>query len=388
MKRFTSMILCLLLLFCGCSNEQTSGTATTTPYTETTTPTTQPTIPAVETVPYTKYQAPLIAASTALITQDFGSSDGTTVLQYTCQDLVLSLDDPQVADAIGIDFLNLVDSSKVHAEAQRAYENANDWSAYVFKRIYNPMRLDSSVLSMYGSQTLSTDNSHATTAGISVTYDLFTGQRLSLKQILKADFSADTLAMAITKALTPLADEGILYSDHAYVITEMFSTNTPVDCWYLSDNGLCFYFAPYEIAPYSAGIIVAEIPYDQLTDILKDEYFPSEEIELSGTLLVTDFASADLNSYTQFAELPLDSHADEYLIHVAGAVSNFRVLWGTWQADGSFVSEATLFASSTLCDGDALRLQIDGSKIGNICITYESGGKLVSVSLNDLLAKP
>ena len=247
------------------------------------------------------------------------------------------------------------------------------------------MRLDANILSMYGIQVLSADSSHGTTAGVSVTYDLLTGQRLALKQILKADYSADNLANAIVDALTDYADDGILYSDHAYVISEMFSTNTPVENWYFSSNGLCFYFAPYEIAPYNAGIIIAEISYEKLIGLLKDEYFPPEQIELTGSIAAQEFSGADLGDFTQFAELILDPEADEYLIYASGALSQVRIEQGIWQSDGSFTLESTLFAAATLCHTDALLIQIPNSLIGSIRITYMTQGKLLAIPLTSIL---
>ncbi len=387
MKKTVSIFLGLALLLgmMGCSEDQSQATVPTTEPAGTepvqTLPTeseetTAPTVPAVQ------YQVPLIAAATAPITEHFSAGDGTALLHYTYQDLMLTLPDPQVADAIVMDYLNLMDpasstTEKVLRDAKQAYKETEDWSAYEFNRLLHPMRLDSAVLSFYGTQTLYSDSSHGTSAGISVTYDLVTGQQLSLKQILQEDFSADQLAQLITAALSSAADEGILYSDYAYVIAEMFSSNTPVESWYFSGRGLCFYFAPYEIAPYSAGTLVAEVPYDFLTDLLKDEYFPVEEIELSGSLVLIEFENADLADFTQFAELILDSTGKEYILSAVGTVKDLRVEYGQWQQDGSFIPTSTVFSSATLCQGDALVLQLSEDSLSQLRISYESAGETV-----------
>lgn len=391
MKKIISVILCLglLLSVCGCKEEQTPETEPSSTPVTTAPEETEPSLPQETTEPMPQYQLPLLSVSIPLINETFRANDGTALLNYAYQDISLILEDHQVADAIVIDFLNLVDPSgasisKVLRDAREDYGNADSFSAYTFKRVYSPMRLDAGVLSMYGTQTLSTAQTHNTTAGISVTYDLVTGQRLSLKQVLNADYSADALTKAIIKALSPSAEKGILYSDHAYVITEMFSTNTPIDNWYLSATGLCFYFAPYEIAPYSAGTIVAEVPYSELNGILKDVYFPPEEIELKGIVTFTDFSGADLDGILQFVELVLDEDGTEYLLHASGAVRNVRIEIGAWLSDGSFASEATLFAAATLCHDDALMLQLANSTLANIRITYESEGSVVSVPLTAL----
>ena len=393
MKKTISIILSLLLLLgsAGCNDDAPVETSPATEMTSTAPAQTLPTESTEPTDPQTPvidYQAPMIAAATAPITEQFKSSDGATLLHYTYQDLMLTLPDPQVADAIVMDYLNLVDpassaTEKVLRDAKKAYAESEDFSAYNFKRIFHPMRLDSSVLSFYGTQTL--NSGHGTSAGISVTYDLVTGQQLSLKQILCEDFSADSLAQLIVDSLSGAADEGILYSDYAYVIAEKFSSNTPVDSWYLSDTGLCFYFAPYEIAPYNAGTVVAQIPYELLNGLLKDAYFPEEQVDLVGTVTVTGFSQADLSGYTQFAELILDPKGDELLLCVDGAVKNLRIEVGQWQKDGTFITEATVFASATLCQTDALMLQLSSSEFDVIRVTYESDGAIVSGPLAALL---
>ena len=392
MKKFLSIVLCAAILSClfGCGNGLPSPTETTPPATEPMQTETQPTETTAPTYPLPQYSLPLICASTPTVTEEFYSADGTQILRYTYQDMTLTLEDPQVADAITIDFLNLVDPGsstmgKILRDAQQSYDDGGSWSTHTFSRIYHPTRLDSSVLSLYGTQKLSSGTSHGSAAGISVTYDLLTGQRLSLRQILQDNFSADGLAQAIIEALSDYADEGILYSDHAYVITEMFSTNTPVDNWYLSATGLCFYFAPYEIAPYSIGIITAEVPYEALTGLLKDEYFPPEEVELLGTIDATDFKNADLDSYNRFAELVLDPDGTEHLIHAYGSVGSVRLELGTWSADGSFTPEATLFAAATLCQGDALVIRLPDSLLGQIRLCYTSEGNTISIPLSALL---
>jgi hypothetical protein len=158
-----------------------------------------------------------------------------------------------------------------------------------------------------------------------------------------------------------------------------------VDSWYLSDTGLCFYFAPYEIAPYNAGTVVAQIPYELLNGLLKDAYFPEEQVDLAGTVTVTGFSQADLSGYTQFAELILDPKGDELLLCVDGAVKNLRIEVGQWQKDGTFITEATVFASATLCQTDALMLQLSSSEFDVIRVTYESDGTIVSGPLAALL---
>ena len=39
-----------------------------------------------------------------------------------------------------------------------------------------------------------------------------------------------------------------------------------------TEEGIVFYFNPYEIAPYAGGIVEYKIPYDSLKDVLNKNY--------------------------------------------------------------------------------------------------------------------
>lgn len=43
--------------------------------------------------------------------------------------------------------------------------------------------------------------------------------------------------------------------------------------FYLNDDGIVLFFQPYEVAPYSEGIVRMMIPYRLVADILRPEIF-------------------------------------------------------------------------------------------------------------------
>jgi hypothetical protein len=49
----------------------------------------------------------------------------------------------------------------------------------------------------------------------------------------------------------------------------------PDSLYYLSDEGIVLIFQPYEIAPYSEGIVKILVTYQDVADILRAEYTPS-----------------------------------------------------------------------------------------------------------------
>lgn len=390
MKRITCLLLTIGFLCClpGCGTKAPEPTIP-----ETAVTTSPPSYLETDgsTEPLTDFQLPLVAVSLPPMDEVFTNSEGIPLLRYTYQDLQLTLKDPLTADAIALDFLNWLDPmgpacSEILQDAKHEYQITDNWSAYIFKRLFTPMRLDNCILSMYGVQILSGGTGAASSTGISLTYEFLTGQRLSLKQVLREDFSTDALSKAVVDALSPAAAEGTLYDDYATTVHALFSANTPVENWYLSENGLCFYFDPYEIAPYSAGTVVAEVPYDSLFGILKDSYFPEEEIVLTGFLIMEALTTAQPNNHERFAELILDRQGTEYLIHVTGAVDNLRLEVGSWQPDGSFIPENTVFSAAALTSGDALMVQLQESMIDSIRITYLNSNMVHSVPLSSIMA--
>jgi hypothetical protein len=178
----------------------------------------------------------------------------------------------------------------------------------------------------------------------------------------------------------------MLYSDYAYVVSELFTTNKPVENWYFTANGLCFYFAPYEIAPYSAGTIIAEIPYSELTGLLKDEYFPAESIEYLGKLQMDHFQDVDQSKIDQFAELVLDSNGVQYILQTTGCLKDICIELGTWYSEDNFTPECTVFFASELCSSDAVMIQLDPDMAQGVRITYTSEDTVFTADLKSILS--
>lgn len=389
MKKIIALLLCLSLFTAtGCTKAPTNPT--TEPITQTTAPPPTDTQPIETTIPLVTVDGPFLAFSAPFLKDEYRAKDGSLLFSYTSQNISLILEDPQVADAVVIDFLNLTDyenssAKQVLADANQDYTGQAEWAPYSFRSVFSPMRFDAAVLSLYGTQAMFNGNPRSTAANMAVTYDLVTGRPLELKEVLIADFSADALSELISDALREMESKGMLYSDYAYVISDMFSTNRPVITWYFSNQGLCFFFAPYEIAPYSTGTVVAEIPYEALTGLLKDEYFPAEQIQLSGNINCEPFTTADSSRFAQFAELILDESGSEYLLHADGCLRNVRIQIGTWLDDGNFLPEATVFAAPFLSGSNALMIQFSSDMTQHLLLTYEDGDQIVSLDLLSLI---
>ncbi len=364
MKKLLLLLVIFSVLFSGCTEktEVTNPSDTAASSGPTPTDSTQE-----ATKPLSTYQAPMVSFASTVVSETYGGS----ALVYTCQNMELLLEDPQVSEWVTLELLNCTDFAST-AGPQLLAQAIETGEPIFFSLLHTPARLDRGILSLISTQVVSGSGPRATGVLGSSTFDLVMGRRLSLKDILVTQYDAQALSNAVIAALEPLAKEGVLYSDYAYVVTELFSSNAPAENWYLSQTGLCVYFAPYEIAPYNLGNVTAEIPYDALFGLLREEYFPGEVLGLVGDLKCTLDLSI-LPQQKQFRDLILDPDGREWVITVDGAVEDLRIE----SADLS----ATLFAAATLCQGDAIVVQATEETMGSLSVTYRSGGETVCVPL-------
>lgn len=366
------MILGIILSAFGCTAAPSGQTSPTNAAT-TAEPTTHPT-QTEETPQITIQQLPMTAISLPVITDAQAAEDGTVVFCQTYQNISLTLPDATVADKIILDFLNRTD---IHKQAQLTKEEAIEmynsgvtplplWE----KILYAPQRIDQSVISLYGNHATYTGGAHGSFSCKAVTYDLLTGDPLTLGNIVTDDTSADLICQLICDALEPDRQELYLFEDYRDTVENLLSGNIRGYAdWYLSNIGLCFFFSPYEIGPYASGDIVAEIPYNRLTGILRDAYFPAENETVAGSVVIEPFDKADLSRYNQIAEVTLDDGGKRYVIHTDTKVDNIRIIQeAPYFADPSMMDSYTVFGAGYLTPGDAIVLQIP--EAGNVRITY------------------
>lgn len=391
------LTISILLSFSGCSlpvsnDFQAASTSTENKLSSTTT---EPPAEEFE-------QKDMIAVSLPVINKAEQAEDGTTIFRYSYRNMSLIVPDPEVADKVIVDFLNRIDQTADHASqilnaAKSAYAGSSQWTPYLCQISYDPMRIDPGVLSLMGSYATYSAAAHPESSYLSVNYDLVTGNVLSLDDILTDASATDTLYPYIIQALNLQKAEKFLYEGFEDTVKGQFDCNSAsVDCWYFSQTGLCFYFSPYEIAPYASGVITVEIPYDKLTGILNDAYFPSETECGSSNVTVETFNEQDSGKFTQFSEVVLDSSSNKILLHTDGAVTHVQIETGSWNADGTvFTPAQTVFSAYSLTPGDAIMVESALSDtLPNLRVSYNSadGTMIYYIALNGnqpvLVAEP
>lgn len=323
-------------------------------------------------------QQPLVAVSVPSITEETCSDDGTRLFQYTYQNMTLVLQDPDVAEKIIIDFLGRIDNTRTTAEstalaAKNAYTSSENWIPYLYHITYSPVRIDSGVLSLFGADVVYNGAFHPERTGISANYDLITGDVLTLASIMNYNASLNMICELVLSGLTEMHESNYLYSNYEETVNQRFSIDASQDeSWYFTQTGLCFYFSPYEIAPYSSGIVTVEIPYDKLTGIIRDEYFPPERSNSEGTIQITPFEEANLSEFKEIAEIIENKEGNMYLLHTEKSVQDIRIIVS------NATSSYTIFAAYGLSPGQAVVIQADANTLPDMILSYKSGGQTLS----------
>ncbi len=368
MKKFLLLLLCvgMLLSVTACKKtEEPTPTVTTAP-TQTEEPITEPTT-APTTPPEVENPAQeLLTHAVALpkVKDSIYAEDGTELFNLSSPDIQLTVSDATVADTITKNLQDRMSSalssaSDIKALAQNDYANSSYWTPYFVDIGFTPTRVDQAVLSLFGNRSIYSGGPHPNLATESVTYDMKTGIVLSIVDIMESSCNGETLTPLLLEALAPMESE--LFYDYDLVIQEQFTDSfSGISQWYFSRTGLCFHFSPYEIAPYSSGTIIAEIPYEKLEGILLAKYMPQALDNANGSMYGELYASSDDEKFTFVSDIKVDPVGMPVVLYSDAPVTDIRIEAGSWYADGSqFVTTSTIFAADILSVGSAIKINAD-----------------------------
>ena len=243
MRKIILLVLCLCLLAAGCAQNE-SKTAVT----------------------------PSVSAE--IIARQIKAEDGTLLLNLEHPELTVGLPDTDVADRIQQNINQLVQQRMTPAfaleeYAKEAYGQQSAWVNWSATMQADISRVDEQIISIFFEYSEFSGGAHPNFAVFSANYDCKTGQPMQLTDLLAEGHSVLELAALVNATLEP--DKALLYDDYEALVSISF-TSSAFPCWYLSEDGLCFAFAPYSIAPYASGIITATISYEKLGEILRLEY--------------------------------------------------------------------------------------------------------------------
>ena len=381
MQKTIAIILTFLftIFLCSCSSkaplnpqipDETVETSITTLPTQT------------EDVPeYIPIREPLVSICLPIQTQQYTAEDGTVLVNAYIQAMELTIQEPQIANRVIVDFLNRIDPVSQNAEslyhtALEYYSPDTPWTPYLCQMLYTPTRLDPGVLSLFGTNITLTGSSHGDISCLSANYNLITGDVLTLGSIIAHADKLDDLCDLVIRNLESQKEEKQLYSDFAKTVRSQFASDESTnEKWFFTDRGLCFYFSPYEIAPYHSGTVLAEISYDSLLGILDDNFFPAERMGTSGKLSVAAFSENSTAGVAHYIEAVFAKDTNMIVIRGEDPVQNIRFVT---ELNGETV---TVFCAYGLYSDEAIVLEATDEQLKTICILYDADGETLELSL-------
>ena len=385
MKKLLILLLCSILILSGCANKQES-----TPTIPRNAPESAPEIqiePAIEeiTEPIVTEETNthLLSVAVPASTERYIAEDGTELFAYTAQHMELLLPNEEVADKVILDFLYRVDEGRLDAEgimhaAQADYDPTANWYPYFYQTLYSPTRIDHSVLSLFGTLNSYSGGTHGSLSCDSANYDLSTGDILTLGSIMHMDADKNQFIELI---IDKLSNDNALQLFDGFeegVYNRLGGDENLYEDFYFTTTGLTFFFAPYEIAPYSAGIITVEIPYEELPGLIYDGYFPAERELVQGYIHSGSFMDTDMEQFNNIAEVKVTTGEEIIVIYPEGTVENVSIVM---PGDEKNIPEYTVFAALEMSSNNAVVLSVANESIENISVHYSSDGNQQSIEL-------
>ncbi len=358
--RFLSIVLSTFLLFSACQNQTAAPTEPVTEPSASESPTVPDITPDVTPVFENMYSIAL-----PITTENYYSEEQELIYSYTYQTMYSVCQDRDVSDKIIMDFTDRLEktrttSNDILSSAEANFSPEND--PYSYEIQYNITRIDQGILSLFGHAVQTGDTPRANSKLHSVNYDMVTGDVLTVGSILYHLDTKDDLAVLAIKTLEE-RDDIHLFDDFKTTVSARFRRDESTDeDFYFSKNGLCFYFAPNEIASRSYGTVIIEIPYSELTGIIGDAYFPAERSYSNGSIEIHKFSDADLNSYRQFVDVIADENSTKLLLTTQTAVQDIKIYEMFWTADGlTYIPAKNIYASNFLSSENAILLEAEFS---------------------------
>lgn len=376
MKKFVAWIaaLCAALSLTGCHyGKANNSSAPLTLLADSTRDTPSITEPSKLTVPMNAIALPSVKETVT-------AEDGTKLFSLSFQRTQVMLPNAASEETILSDLQSrnssiLENAYQIEALAHSDYLESEYWNSYFVDIAYTPTRLDQTVLSLFGNTSSYSGGPHPSLITDSVTYDLETGKVLYLDDILTPECSSDTLFQLILKHLEPQAAD--LYYDYSDALADRFTGQLhSIQDWYFSRSGLCFHFAPYDIAPYSSGTVIAELPYSILTGILDEKYFPNDT-SATGSMYAEAYTDDASKRFSNVVDVLLYENGNEVLLYSDAAVTNLRIEAGfRYTESNQYVAVSTVFAANIMNVGDAIHLIANLESIDTVFrLVYHSEGK-------------
>jgi len=194
----------------------------------------------------------------------------------TCENLALQSDFPALSSAL--DQLNTDQSEAAFSFTQEWLPDAKEFltqnpdffGGFTYESAYTVQRADSLILSLREDFSSYTGGVHGYYGVLGYNFDTATGAPLTLEDVLTNTEGLDKIIAERIRAK---------YAFEPFPsLDEMLAEYAPEDyIWTLGYQGITFYFNPYEIASYAAGLLTATVWFDELPELFREEYMVTPE---------------------------------------------------------------------------------------------------------------
>lgn len=321
--------------------------------------------------------------------EELKSDDGTTYYRQSLGTATVSSKDERAAERINSSLAELYVRFGADAEyTRRVAEDQPDGEQIALSYYCAPSvtRCDTRVLSAVFDVSQDIGGIHADSTRTSRSYNADNGSLLTLADIAKNEEQLKTFIKNYVIGLAAGDDykEGgvsILFDDFESTIKDLVDAGAN---WYFSDNGLVFYANPYDIAPYSRGVLTFEIPYSALAEFIDEGFMPVEYEGENGMLLADDGDKLDRSSLNILGTVTVDEDGQSVVLSAEETVYNVkiytsgRMLWqrnylttGEGVEVKSFIPDAqpSIAVSYELADGtEIVRGIFQSGKDGSILL--------------------
>lgn len=321
--------------------------------------------------------------------EELKSDDGTTYYRQSLGTATVSSKDERAAERINSSLAELYVRFGADAEyTRRVAEDQPDGEQIALSYYCAPSvtRCDTRVLSAVFDVSQDIGGIHADSTRTSRSYNADNGSLLTLADIAKNEEQLKTFIKNYVIGLAAGDDykEGgvsILFDDFESTINDLVDAGAN---WYFSDGGLVFYANPYDIAPYSRGVLLFEIPYSALEEFIDESFMPVEYEGDNGMLLADDGDKLDRSSLNILGTVTVDEDGQSVVLSAEETVYNVkiytsgRMLWqrnylttGEGVEVKSFIPDAqpSIAVSYELADGtEIVRGIFQSGKDGSILL--------------------
>lgn len=321
--------------------------------------------------------------------EELKSDDGTTYYRQSLGTATVSSKDERAAERINSSLAELYVRFGADAEyTRRVAEDQPDGEQIALSYYCAPSvtRCDTRVLSAVFDVSQDIGGIHADSTRTSRSYNADNGSLLTLADIAKNEEQLKTFIKNYVIGLAAGDDykEGgvsILFDDFESTINDLIDAGAN---WYFSDGGLVFYANPYDIAPYSRGVLLFEIPYSALAEFIDEGFMPVEYEGENGMLLADDGDKLDRSSLNILGTVTVDEDGQSVVLSAEETVYNVkiytsgRMLWqrnylttGEGVEVKSFIPDAqpSIAVSYELADGtEIVRGIFQSGKDGSILL--------------------